>query len=807
MRVLWVKLGRDMRAAWTRLALMVLALAVSLTAFGVVLLAWSAAGRETGAAYAGTEPASATIVLDQPIEAGRMAAVVAQAAARPGVITATSRTQFDSDVVVNGRPVDIPLQVFAAAPDDPMRVSTFDIDGRAWPPGSGEIFVTADSLALLGVSLGDTLTVDPPGGRALSLRVAATVYDPSLSPSPQEQRARAYVAWDGPFDQLKVQFAGPGGGTEPSRDRDAIVAAASELGQWLQREQGLAVREIQVPRPYAHPHQWQADALMAALLAGAAATLLLSAILAATMLGNLFTQHIPQIGVMKAIGARSGRLGRYYLIMILLIAMAATILALVPAIWLSRTAVEAALGLLGIRAASVGAPAWAYAVVAGLGVCLPPLLSLVPLVKASRTTVRAAIDHHGAAAVPGRLPLLGGATRLNRSLAMALRNTVRRPARFWLSTGLLATAGMVFVAGMSLSDGTDAVIAEKRQERTWDVEVLLARPAPVGDITRALTSVPGIDRIDALNVAPAGVAGPGRIPVTRTYPDQGHGRVAVTALPADAGAYAPPKMLEGRWLAAGETGTVVLNQIVRANTMPGARAGDTVQLIVAGKTTTWRVAGIAEETLHGAGVYTTAEGFAAAMGGPQRGNQLRVVTGAHDEQSRQAAAAAIGSALAAAGLDVKSAVSVSRADAVTAGHIGPIVLILLGIALPLGVVGVVGLASTMGANVLDRTREFGVMHAIGVRPKTVRRIVVAEGVILAVASYAIAALPALGLIAVLGNGLGGLFFDAPLPYRISVPAAILWLGIVVLGSMLATEAAATRASRMTVREAMAHYAS
>jgi putative ABC transport system permease protein len=631
------------------------------------------------------------------------------------------------------------------------------------------------------------------------------VYDPSLSPSPQEQRGRAYLssaALGGAFDQLKVQIAGPGG--TPSHDRAAIVAAASEIGQWLQREQALVVREIQVPQPYAHPHQWQADALLAALLAGAAATLLLSAILAATMLGNLFTRHIPQIGIMKAIGARTGRIGRYYLTMIVLIAVAATVLAAGPAIWLGRTAVATFLGFLGIQPASLWAPAWAYAVVLAAGLSLPPLLALVPLIRASRTTVRAAIDHHGGAAAPGRVFRLGRLRGLNRALVMAVRNTVRRPARFWLSAGLLATAGMVFVAGMSLSDGTNAVVEQKRRERTWDVDVQLARPVSLDDLNRVLGAVPGVRRVDVLNVTPAGVAGPGRIPVTRTYPDQGHGRVSVTAVPAG---MAAPKLLEGRWLTPGETGAVVLNQITRDNTVPGARAGDTIQLIVGGKTTTWRVAGIAEETLHGAGVYATAEGFAAAMGRPPQGNQLRVITDEHDEAARRASAAAVGSALAAAGVEVSSAASVSRADAVTQGHLGPVILILLGIALPLGVVGVVGLASTMSANVLDRTREFGVMHAIGARPKTVRRIVIAEGVILAVASCLLAVLPALGLTAVLGEGLGSLFFDAALPYRISLPAAILWLGIVVLGSVLATEAAATRASRMTVREAMMHHMS
>ena len=122
----------------------------------------------------------------------------------------------------------------------------------------------------------------------------------------------------------------------------------------------------------------------------------------------------------------------------------------------------------------------------------------------------------------------------------------------------------------------------------------------------------------------------------------------------------------------------------------------------------------------------------------------------------------------------------------------------------MAVVGAIGLASTMSANVLERTREFGVMHAIGARPKTVRRIVIAEGVFLALASLLVAVIPALGLTAVMGAGLGSLFMDAPLPFRVSILAAAIWTVLVILGAMLATEAAATRASRLTVREALAY---
>jgi putative ABC transport system permease protein len=122
----------------------------------------------------------------------------------------------------------------------------------------------------------------------------------------------------------------------------------------------------------------------------------------------------------------------------------------------------------------------------------------------------------------------------------------------------------------------------------------------------------------------------------------------------------------------------------------------------------------------------------------------------------------------------------------------------------MGVIGGIGLASTMSTNVLDRTREFGVMHAIGARPERVQRIVTAEGAFLALASILVAVVPALALTAVLGAGLGNLFFAAPLPFRISIPAIAIWTAIAILGSILATEAAATRASRLTVREALAY---
>lgn len=609
------------------------------------------------------------------------------------------------------------------------------------------------------------------------------------------------------MDQLKLQVADDGA-TDPSEDRDRIVSVADDVGAWLESEYGVTIREIQVPPPGEHPHQWQADALLGSLLAGASAALLLSTILVGNMLNSLFTQQIPQIGILKAIGARSDRVGRFYLTMTLIIASAATLLAFPTAVLLGRLAVTNFLGFLGITAESLAPPAWTYLVLLAAGLLIPPLMALAPVLRAGRISVREAIDHHGGGAPAGAasaaVARLSRFQRLDRGLLLALRNTVRRPARFLLSVGLLACAGTVFVAGMSLSSGVEAVEEIGNERITWDVDVQLTKPTSMDQVERLAEKVPDVTLAEGFTVAATGVAGEGRLPITRTYPDQGHGRVAITTVPADSTTFTQPDLIEGRWLNAAETGAVVLNQTTRENSLPGVAPGDNVQLILDGKATSWQVVGIVQERHGGGGAYATPEGYAQATGKPTTVTTLRVETASHDEETRQEVADAITKTFPDGGIEVASAASISRAEEISGGHLGPVILILLGIALPLGVVGLIGLASTMGANILDRTREFGVMHAIGARPKTVRRIVVSEGLFLAVTSVVVSVLPAMALTAVLGAGLGDLFFNAPLPYRISLPAAGLWTVLALLGAVLATEAAATRASRITVREALAY---
>jgi putative ABC transport system permease protein len=551
------------------------------------------------------------------------------------------------------------------------------------------------------------------------------------------------------------------------------------------------------------PPQAQADSLLLGLLVFGIAGLSLSAILVATMLNGLFTQHIPQIGIMKATGATSNRLLQFYLLMTLLIAIASTSLAIAPGILISRNFTPMILRLLGVGAQRLLTPAWMYGLVLVAGIAIPLLFSFLSLLKASGTTVREALDYRGVEQlrdISTRFDAGFGLLRgLDRSLLMAFRNIFRHRARFLLSVGLLAAAGAVFVAGMSTMAGFQAFNAQNEVLRSWDVELRLA--ATNGDLavaeTELVREVPDVTRVEAWSSFQTSIIPLGQeFNVSSTYPDQGHGSITVSVFPADSLLITVPSLLEGRWLEANETDSVVISQKGLAEDFPDIGSGDSIQLSIAGRLSTLQVVGIAESIGgHGGGIFMTQAAYEAATGISQP-NLLRLVTDSHDEATRSTVAQAAERRLADAGVVGRSAASVSISAAAGAGHMLPLIVVFLALSIGISIVGFAGLSSSMGSNVLERTREFGIMRAIGASSATVRRLVVLEGIFIALASC------------IHRSGICCTSHTDYLPmaglFQISVLGIVIWLVVVMLGAALATLAPAWRASQLTVREALTY---
>ena len=125
-------------------------------------------------------------------------------------------------------------------------------------------------------------------------------------------------------------------------------------------------------------------------------------------------------------------------------------------------------------------------------------------------------------------------------------------------------------------------------------------------------------------------------------------------------------------------------------------------------------------------------------------------------------------------------------------------------ALLVAVVGGLGLSGTMSINVMERTREIGVMRAVGANDRAILRIVLVEGVIIGLISWVLAIVVAYPIGLGLSNIVGTLFLESEMTYIYSIPGAIGWLGAVLLIALLAGTIPARGASRLSVRETLAY---
>jgi len=262
-------------------------------------------------------------------------------------------------------------------------------------------------------------------------------------------------------------------------------------------------------------------------------------------------------------------------------------------------------------------------------------------------------------------------------------------------------------------------------------------------------------------------------------------------------------MIAGRWLQPGDENAVVVAADLLKDEQD-LKLGDDLNLDIDGRESRWRIVGVAQVLFVGRAAYTSYDYTARATNEVGKASFLTVVTAQHDAAFQAEVAKALREQLKQVGFKVSGSQTIGEIRASIQFQFSIIVVMLLVMAILLAVVGGLGLMGTMSINVLERTREIGVMRAIGASNGAILGIVMVEGIIIGMVSWLIGVLIALPLSRLLAEAVGQVFLKSSPSYVFSITGALLWLGTVIVLAAVSSMLPAWNASRVTVRDVLAY---
>jgi putative ABC transport system permease protein len=204
-------------------------------------------------------------------------------------------------------------------------------------------------------------------------------------------------------------------------------------------------------------------------------------------------------------------------------------------------------------------------------------------------------------------------------------------------------------------------------------------------------------------------------------------------------------------------------------------------------------------------VYANYETISELINLPRQSFSFRIVAGCNEDPVCQGEMVTrVDQAFRAAGYHVSQAEAGLSTLETASESLDILITFLLIMALLTAMVGSIGLTGTMGMNVLERTREIGVMRSIGAVDLLIIKSVMFEGVFIGLLSWLFGALLSFPITALLSGIISAAIFQSSIALALNWVGFALWLGLVLLLSALASILPAYNAARLTIREVLAY---
>jgi putative ABC transport system permease protein len=807
MKPRWRKVLHDLLDNKARTLLVVLSIAVGVFSIGVIAGAYQIISNDMSASYSTNVPANVELRTTDFDED-----VLTFIHNQRDVMDAEGRRVFNIRVRVPGTGSWTTLDVFAFEDFEANAINLLTPVAGRTVPEKREVVLEKHTLEHLDVQVGDPLEFQLPDGSTKILSVVGLVQDIGGNAGDFLASPYAYITMDTLefldqprlYNRVYVTVTGDGD------DIFHIREVGAELKERLENNGSVVIRS-RFAKTHEHPLASTVNAILGILLALGVLIVFLSSSLIANTLSALLNQHLRHIGVIKLVGGQR----RQVLYMYLTLIMAFGILALLLAVPLGGQgayglalfiAEQLDFNLLGYRIVPM-----AFLIQILVGLFVPLIAGLAPVLSGSRITVlRALSGGLGADEKPARdgerLPWFDRAqVRLTSLLAkrgihiprpfvISLRNTFRRKRRLALTLFTLTMGGAIFIAVFNVRITLHDYMGQIGKYFVADVSLDFDEPYRLREVEQRAMGVEGVQHVEGWQFV-SGELLDGRGNVLEN--------INVFGPPANS-QLIEPILVSGRWIQPGDVRKFVMSEGA-LKYFPDLEPGDSVQLRIEGRDEMWEVVGIFKFVdREGVLAYAPYEHVSRMNNLANRAYTYRLVTDRHDRPYQDAKAEELDKHFRDLGFKVRVA-EAGRASLDTAVEsLDTLVVFLLIMAVLTAIVGSMGLTGTMGMNVLERTREIGIMRAIGADDRAVMRTIIAEGVFIGMISFGLAILLSIPFTYLLSTIVSLAVFQSPIDVVFTYLGYAIWLGLVLVLSALASVLPARNAARLTIREVLAY---
>ena len=808
MKPRWRKVVHDLVDNWGRTLLVVLSIAVGVFSIGVIAGAYQIISNDMSASYAANRPANIEMRMTNFDDD-----VLASIHNQRHVEDAEARRVFNIRVRVPGTQKWTTLDMIAFEDFEQNEINLLKPVAGDPLPDKREVLLEQDALQDLDVSVGGLLEFQLPDGSTRNLPVTGIVQDTAAGAGDFLASPYAYITMD------TLQYLG-----EPRLyNRALVIVSQSGEGIFHIRDVGAQLKDklendghvvirSRFSETHKHPLGDTVNAILGILLALGVLIVFLSSSLIANTLNALLNQHLRHIGVIKLVGGQRGQVFRMYLALILVFGILALLIS-VPlggqgayglALFIAR---ELNFNLLGYRIV----PA-ALLIQVLVGLLIPLIAGLAPVVKGSKITVLQALsgglaeEENKARANQARVPwfdwmqvkatrfLAARGIHIPRPFVISLRNTFRRKSRLALTLFTLTMGGAIFIGVFNVRVSLHDYIGRIGNYFVADVSVDFDKPYRLKEIEQQVMKLDGFQHVEGWQFVSGDV-----LDASQNVLEN----INIFGPPADS-ELIEPLLVSGRWIRSGDVRKLAVSEGARKY-FPDLKPGDTLNLRIDGKDEAWEIVGIFKFVdREGVLAYAPYEYVSRMNDLANRSYSFRVVTDRHDRPYQDAKAEELDAYFRELGYKVRVA-EAGRASLDTAVEsLDVLVVFLLIMAILTAIVGSMGLTGTMGMNVLERTREIGVMRAIGADDRAVMRTVIAEGVFIGMISFGLAVILSIPVTYLLSTIVSLAIFQTPIDIVFTYMGYAIWLGLVLALSALGSILPARNAARLTIREVLAY---